>query len=142
MWPRVLVPNDTLFSRLETLNIIYSKFLQTSLPDPKGSLSSRLSSQAIALEVEKVRHYQRERQEARQCTWITDQQGCKQVEVAGLRTQWQTSVVSCSIDASFCPCSEINGKKKIGTVFFFTWNLQHNFFPIYGTLYSNTVSIL
>ncbi len=68
-----------------TGNDIYSK-PKDSLPDPKGSLSSRLPSQAIALaikEVEKVTTSEKGRKRGQH----TCQQGYKRVEVVGLRSQ-------------------------------------------------------
>ncbi len=53
---------------------VYSK-PKDSLPDPKGSLSSRLPSQAIALaikEVEKVTNSKKGNKRG-QYTWITEQ---------------------------------------------------------------------
>ncbi len=56
------------------------------LSDPKGSLSSRLPSQAIALaikEVEKGTTSEKGKKRG-QYTWIPDQQDSKRVEVAGV----------------------------------------------------------
>ncbi len=74
---------------LETMSIQSFFKPKDSLPDPKGSLTSRLPSQAITLaikEVEKVTTGEKGKKRG-QYTWITDQQGSKLVEVAGLRSQ-------------------------------------------------------
>ncbi len=55
------------------------------LPDPKGSLSSRLPSQAIALAIKEVATSEKGKK-CSQYTWITDQQSSKWVEVAWV---WQ-----------------------------------------------------
>ncbi len=74
---------------LETMSIRSFFKPKDSLPDPKGSLSSRLPSQAISLaikEVENVTTSEKGKKRG-QYTWITDQQGSKRVEVAGLWSQ-------------------------------------------------------
>ncbi len=68
-----------------TGNDVYSK-PKDSLPDPKGSLSSRPPSQAIALaikEVEKVTTSEKGRKRGQ----YTCHQGSKRVEVVGLQSQ-------------------------------------------------------
>ncbi len=74
---------------LETMSI--RSQLKDSVPDPKGSMSSRLPSQAIApaiKEVEKVSNSVKGKKRG-EYTWIMDQQGSKRVEVAGLRSKSQ-----------------------------------------------------
>ncbi len=68
------------------------------LPDPKGSLSSRLPSQAIALAIKEVATSEKGKKRG-QYTWITDQQSSKPVEVAGGNDK---RTAFCSIDDAFC----------------------------------------
>ncbi len=118
-------------------NDVYSK-PKDSLPDPKGSLSSRLSSQAIALaikEVEKVTNSEKGIKHGSQTSkgssdWIAESMTIKH----SILLDWRLSRV------------QKNKRDKFSQLYeswnFISWILQHKNLPIYGTCIYRPYSLL